>query len=167
MAICEQCSSHTREGALICDNCGAPLNDDIHNVNSTRELPISAEELVAKQNHGNDQFGRRLSIFLHINGAITPIMVGRQQSTVYLGRSENGGASRVDVDLSRYDAFDNGVSRTHAAIHVADDKLMIVDMGSANGTFLNGQQLEPRQPLVLRDGDEICLGRLVTRVFFG
>ena len=47
------------------------------------------------------------------------------------------------------------------AIRRGEDTLTLVDLGSVNGTHLNGQRLVPNQPRVLRDGDEIRLGRLV------
>ncbi|MCS7071755.1 MAG: FHA domain-containing protein, partial [Anaerolinea sp.] len=62
--------------------------------------------------------------------------------------------------------FEKGVSRLHAAICRQDETLTIVDMGSSNGTHLNGQRLIPDQPRVLRDGDEIRLGKLVAHIYF-
>ncbi|RMG88346.1 MAG: FHA domain-containing protein, partial [Chloroflexi bacterium] len=47
-----------------------------------------------------------------------------------------------------------------------DGSLHIKDLGAKNGTFLNGQKLVPEQPRVLRDGDEIRLGRLILEVHF-
>ena len=43
---------------------------------------------------------------------------------------------------------------------------MILDRGSANGTYLNGERLTPNEPHVLRDGDEIRLGKLVAHIYF-
>lgn len=56
------------------------------------------------------------------------------------------------------------VSRRHARIRVAGDQAMLEDLGSKNGTFLDGQPV--RSPLPLRHGSEIRLGavRLTFRV---
>ncbi|GAA3738903.1 FhaA domain-containing protein [Salinactinospora qingdaonensis] len=59
----------------------------------------------------------------------------------------------TDCDLR---LVDNGVSRHHAEIRVADDEAVLVDLGSTNGTFVNGQQVK-RARLV--DGTRISLGR--------
>jgi two-component system cell cycle response regulator len=67
-------------------------------------------------------------------------------STV-LGRS---GQADVNID-------DDGVSRNHIRILRNDDAIICEDMGSRNGTFVNGTKLT--QPLVLADGDKIQLGR--------
>jgi len=40
------------------------------------------------------------------------------------------------------------------------------DLGSANGSFLNGQRLYPNEKRIVRDSDELRLGRLVMRVRF-
>ena len=48
---------------------------------------------------------------------------------------------------------DRQVSRHHARIRLEGDQYLLEDLGSKNGTFANG--LEVDQPHVLRDGDEI------------
>jgi pSer/pThr/pTyr-binding forkhead associated (FHA) protein len=56
-----------------------------------------------------------------------------------------------------------GVSRQHAVIRVSGERVVIEDLGSANGTFVNGQKIAMRD---LQSGDEILLvkHRLVYRV---
>ena len=51
---------------------------------------------------------------------------------------------------------DVGVSRRHARVVRDGPAVFIDDMGSANGTFLNGERITNR--LQLRDGDKITLG---------
>ncbi len=56
-----------------------------------------------------------------------------------------------------------GVSRRHAVIRLSGDRATIEDLGSANGTFVNGQKIASRE---LKGGDEILVlkHRLVFRV---
>lgn len=56
-----------------------------------------------------------------------------------------------------------GVSRRHAVIRIAGDKVILEDLGSSNGTFVRGQRVDEH---TLRDGDEISIvkHRLVYRV---
>jgi DNA-binding winged helix-turn-helix (wHTH) protein len=49
-----------------------------------------------------------------------------------------------------------GVSRRHAAIRIDADRGVIEDIGSKNGTSLNGERISA--PTELRDGDRILLG---------
>ena len=55
------------------------------------------------------------------------------------------------------------VSRQHARIHCHGGEYFIEDIGSSNGTFLNGRRIT--QPVLLRDRDQIEVGpfRLVFR----
>lgn len=50
---------------------------------------------------------------------------------------------------------DEGISRTHATVVFKDDVYYLVDAGSTNGTFANGQKID-RYPLL--EGDRIQLG---------
>jgi DNA-binding winged helix-turn-helix (wHTH) protein len=56
------------------------------------------------------------------------------------------------------------VSRCHARVFVAGTTATIEDLGSKNGTYVNGARLE--QPTLLNNGDEIWIGRSVARLRF-
>jgi len=65
---------------------------------------------------------------------------------------------RPEVDLSKYDPAAR-VSRRHARIISHGNQYFIEDLGSANGTLLNGSiRLVQGRPLVLSNGDELKLG---------
>ncbi len=49
------------------------------------------------------------------------------------------------------------VSRVHAELGVVDDRLLVTDRGSRNGTYVNGERIEGQ--LELRHGDELRIGR--------
>jgi adenylate cyclase len=52
---------------------------------------------------------------------------------------------------------DDRVSRRHATIHAqGDQEFLLVDLGSRNGTYLNGRRVN--QPTHLRDGDHVQVG---------
>lgn len=61
------------------------------------------------------------------------------------------------TDVSDVALDDGGLSRKHATFFVDGDELLVVDEGSTNGTFLNGERLAGR-PRTVRDGDEVKLG---------
>jgi Protein of unknown function (DUF3662)/FHA domain len=64
----------------------------------------------------------------------------------------------TDCDLR---LVDPGVSRHHAELRVEDGEVVLVDLGSTNGTFVNGQ---PVRRVLLTDGTRVTLGR-TTLVF--
>jgi len=75
---------------------------------------------------------------------------------VSIGRTEP-----ADVKLD-----DPGLSRVNTTIFRDGDEILIVDEGSTNGTFLNGNRISGA-PKVLFDGDEITIGsETVIRVSF-
>jgi signal transduction histidine kinase/pSer/pThr/pTyr-binding forkhead associated (FHA) protein len=53
---------------------------------------------------------------------------------------------------------DTEVSRRHAEVRPTDDSYRIIDLGSANGTFVNGQPIDQAP---LRSGDRLQLGQTV------
>ena len=83
-----------------------------------------------------------------------------------VGRSDPATGDRPDIDLGAFHAYENGVSRRHAAIICHGGELFITDLDSSNGTYLNGMRLFPHQPRLLSDGDEIRIGRATLHVKF-
>lgn len=71
-----------------------------------------------------------------------------KSSPVALGR-ESSNAIRL---------HDTEVSRRHAEIRLDDERYRIVDLGSANGTFVNGRLIDQAP---LRSGDRLQLGQTV------
>jgi predicted component of type VI protein secretion system len=53
--------------------------------------------------------------------------------------------------------WDPEVSRVHAALECAGDEWTVVDEGSRNGSYVNGERLQGRRRL--RDGDVLTVGR--------
>ncbi len=51
---------------------------------------------------------------------------------------------------------ESAVSRHHCTIRVAGGEATVLDLGSSNGTFVNGQRIRSSSPL--RSGDELKVG---------
>ena len=60
---------------------------------------------------------------------------------------------------------DRQVSRVHARVSRADDGFYVEDMGSKNGTYVNGMPVRDR--VKLQDGDEIQVALSVRLLFVG
>ena len=60
---------------------------------------------------------------------------------------------------------DPEVSRRHCRFIVDQDGYLIEDLGSTNGTFVNGQRVTA--PMMLYNGDTIELGKTVRLTFYG
>ena len=70
------------------------------------------------------------------------------------GRNTIGSNSSNDITIQ-----DAEVSSLHALILCKKDKFIITDELSSNGTLINGEELTPRDPSDLNDGDEIRIGK--------
>ena len=85
-----------------------------------------------------------------------PVSFGR--TTTMIGRTH--------IDLSRYHAVENGVSRIHAYLHRKDGKFYVEDADSVNGTYVNGNALHPKELTPVNNADEIRFGQLRTYIYF-
>src|SRR5215475_627476 len=81
------------------------------------------------------------------------IVIGRQQGD-------------IDVDLDLNFQFDRLVSHRHARIWIKDGVCWIEDLGSRNGTLVNGLALEPRSARIISANDEITIGETKVHVDF-
>src|SRR3954468_15373714 len=52
--------------------------------------------------------------------------------------------------------LDDGISREHAQLVIINDRIVLQDLGSTNGTYCNGLKVEANKELV--DGDKILVG---------
>ncbi|MEL7037819.1 MAG: FHA domain-containing protein [Cyanobacteria bacterium J06592_8] len=73
----------------------------------------------------------------------------------------------VDIDLSGCELNrQNRISRQHAVIQWVNNKLQIIDLGSRNGTFVDGEQLisasvnQPSAPRILTANSQLRLADL-------
>jgi pSer/pThr/pTyr-binding forkhead associated (FHA) protein len=133
---------------------------------TTLSLEVELPEPGARPNWGSARFNPKSQLLLFIPSAGKTLTLLPTERTV-LGRCDTRSTKVPDLDLGPYQAFEKGVSRLHAAISRGHNQaLALIDLGSANHTFLNGEQLAPHDPRILRDGDEIRLGALTLKVYF-
>lgn len=73
-----------------------------------------------------------------------------------IGRAD---ARPVQIDLEPYEPSDRvWSSRQHAVIHREADRIVLEDLNSLNGTFVNKTRVHPRQPRPLAVNDIIQIG---------
>ncbi len=106
-------------------------------------------------------FVQDMTVALHVveTGQILSL---EEKEEFSLGRLD--GAVRPDIDMSPFNAYRQGVSRLHAKINIKDaDHVTVTDLGSTNGTWVNGAKATPHVPVLLHHGDVISLGKLVVQ----
>jgi len=80
------------------------------------------------------------------------------QDKVVLGRNSTTKEIYNDIDLTELD-LKKIVSRRHAIVERCEDGYQLADLGSRNGTFLNGERVPPNTLQLLKQGDEIEFGK--------
>ncbi len=169
MQNCPNCHAENKEHDVYCYRCGSILPSvKLPNTEETGTtiLKQQTERLaMPKRRWGTARLDNEALISLRIRGVEQPLQVYLTDEVVTLGRTV--GEVVVEVDLSDHDAVEKGVSRRHAQLALDNDTVTITDLGSANNTYINGQRIIPNEARILRDGDEIRLGRLVMNVRFG
>jgi pSer/pThr/pTyr-binding forkhead associated (FHA) protein len=75
-----------------------------------------------------------------------------------LGRRDPVTGIYPDVDLTPLD-HQRSISRRHAKLHRRGDRFFLCeDIGTMNGTFVNGERLETGVPAEVNDGDQVRVG---------
>jgi DNA-binding response OmpR family regulator len=111
---------------------------------------------------------RRDSAVLFVAGySDTPITLTVQQP-ISFGRGISTGrlATKNHIDLTRYDAINYGVSRVHMSLHSKEGKFFVEDMDSINGTYVNGDPIQPHELIQVKNATEIRLGQLRMYIYF-
>lgn len=82
---------------------------------------------------------------------------------VLLGRDQ-----QVPGFIELFQAADpdqHGISRRHALLRPTESKLYLIDLGSTNGTWINGHSIGVNMPYSLSNGDVVRLGRLEFSIY--
>jgi hypothetical protein len=164
MIICPNCQHKEISGAIYCSKCGAQLFEPhltTHKINTSETRKVIERTTDRFKPLPAATLQSWISLHIIESGQILPL-ADRTEFT--LGRSADGQPIVPDVDLSPYNAYANGVSRLHAAIKLVNNRIVVVDLGSSNGTYLNGVRLSPYIETPVSHGDLIYLGKLKIQV---
>lgn len=159
---CPHCNKGNPIGETVCAYCGQMM-----------EKPAIGTQKISdpdEQDFAFYYFGSQSSLVLALRYTVQTVTLRPQERNkpVIIGRLVEGSEVKPDVDLSPFDGAEMGVSRAHLAVeyNAEDNNIKVYDLGSANGSFINGRRLHPREIVVLRNGDDIRLGRMVLRANF-
>ncbi len=157
--LCPSCHHSNRVSAKFCENCGKPIEagDDPHATTTEVKKPKltvqeNLEEQLAKVSRAVPAEG----IAVYIAGQTQPIEVLREDQFV-IGRLVEPTEETV-VDLSEFNAFDQGVSRRHLMVRRVENGYEVTDLHSRNGTWVEDQFLAPQTPRAIKSGALIRLG---------
>lgn len=163
MILCKNCLHKNPPGAIFCAECGAQLTAGEISTQSIRTDKVAASAsqgapISIPKAINDNAWG---SLHLMDSGQILPL-TDRNEYT--LGRLSEGQPVVPDLDLSPHQAYAAGVSRLHALLKRDGKRVVIMDLGSANGTYVNGKRLAPNSERLLNHGDVVALGKFKFQV---
>ena len=164
MIICSNCQHENVSGTLFCVECGTQLDG----VETLTTQAIDQEQIAddmksrsASVEPPSSPTNSWISLHLMDSGKILPLS-SRTEFT--MGRLSEGQPIMPDIDLTPYQAYASGVSRLHAVVKREADRSVVMDLGSSNGTYLNGRRINPHTEEELKHGDVVALGKLKIQV---
>jgi hypothetical protein len=161
MILCPNCQHKNLDGTVFCVECGMQLSG----LQPVVTQNISADNLPGLERRKTANFPKDLdnwaSLHLLDSGQILPL---GDRTEFTLGRVSEAQPIMPDIDLTPYQAYANGVSRLHAVLKREGKRVFVMDLGSSNGTYLNGKRLTPNVDQTLNHGDMLALGKLKIQI---
>jgi hypothetical protein len=154
--LCPSCGQYAAADQIICPNCRHPL---ARQTPATGELPARVPITQPIEHVGSDRVTANDVIILQLlpsSSIITLLLL----KPVVLGRDGNSSPDDELIDLNPYNALRHGVSRRHCRLRRDNEHLLVTDLGSTNGTYLNNRRIEPYKDTIVLHGDKIVLGTL-------
>jgi len=166
MKVCANCGHREYVGALFCSECGSRMEQVVGL--TTDSLTIEEHRKATGELDFNkfptvESAGASITLHVLDFNQFIPLL---DSDEFTLGRKSTGQKDEPAIDLTRFEATPNGVSRMHAAIRLEGERVTLQDLGSLNGTRLNGYMIPPHVPSSIHHGDIIALGKLKIQVFF-
>lgn len=171
--VCPDCGTlREHHDTVFCEVCGYNFATGAHG--EVRPAVVPSVDLVAAAEPEGDSpvkaevaGTQRWSVVVSVDPSlrgpdspeapadVPPFTVALEQAMSLIGRRNEARGIYPEIAL----AHDEAVSRRHAVLQIgAQGGLFLRDIGAANGTRLNGAELQPMVDTPLKNGDEITLG---------
>ena len=162
MITCPFCQANHVANTIFCNECGNYLlesdqrptdpleSNEIDWVGGVKDQPRVAS---------SNQNIKPVAIHLKIGRGKREVEA-RLEKVINIGRVDPTSAIFPEVDLTDESVSSKSVSRRHARIMKRENSVLLEDLGSINGTFINGKRLDPYMSEVLSDGDVLQVGKI-------
>lgn len=166
MIECPYCQTPHIHNTIFCSECGnymlkdqSPETDPLNRIAANPESGAVNQRPAASRHLGSASYAIRLKIGARKREIELPL-----NKVIHVGRVDPAATVFPEIDLTDDGASARTVSRRHARILKEGDSVIVEDLGSVNGTFVNGERLVPYLPETLRDGDTLQVGQLMIDV---
>jgi len=159
MISCSVCSQEQMVGTVFCGNCGHLLvaGDKPYQDNHAKKVFSESIDTPLTGESSTKKYNSWISLYFQDNGEIFSLP---EKDELTIGRYSEDQPILPDIDLSKFNAFENGVSRLHCVFKRVKTKTFVKDLGSSNGTTLNGFRLDANSDTSFKHGDILSLGKL-------
>jgi len=165
MIKCPFCQISYVDNTVFCSECGYYLLED-----DTRETDRLEDDMgwLGESVDGEAD----ASVQLDSKPPTVRLKIGAKEREVEMLLDKVIHVGRLDPNLNVYPEIDvtddispsKSVSRRHARILKQGNEVMVEDLGSVNGTYINSKKLDPYLPETLHHGDTLQLGTLLIKV---
>lgn len=140
---CHACGWENAAGTKVCASCGVDLKRESESDTTVLFAPLEAEEKEApvEVEAPSDE-----AVFVVNRGSVVGQRFPLKKGQITLGRDPQS-----DIFLD-----DITVSRKHAKVDVGESNIKVSDVGSLNGTYVNGIRVDTAS---LKHGDELQIGK--------
>lgn len=160
VSSCPHCGSPNPPGYNACRNCKQLLSSKP--AAPTRRLDDTLPKRPAML---ANYFTPESAMLIRIKGA-KGVLEGFPRTKMIVGRGASPVQGQPFLDLAPFDGENLGVSRYHAEIRYINNTLVMTDLDSDNGTFINEVRLYPYEIRVLHSNDDLRFGKLEMKVYF-
>ena len=154
MIYCNNCGHGNPDGSNFCSQCGTklqkadrPTHETFDTTRTMQAVPEAGEDALS----ADDEEAVRA---LPKGSALLIVRRGAEAGSRFLLDTESttvGRSQEADILLD-----DISVSRRHAVFSRTDDGVVVKDIGSLNGTYVNRQMVDEQ---LLQPGDEVQIGK--------
>lgn len=162
--FCPTCKNVIDRRAVACVHCGT-----LFDVNTTNSILMTAKADIPKvptsrldRLYVDPSMIPEEGIALYAEGMAKPACLKFAKELI-LGRKgvdADGTSDGSLLNLSELGGYMMGISRRHAVIRRTEDMYEVIDLGSTNGSWLNGVRLIPNRPYKLANGSQLRFGRM-------
>lgn len=167
MITCPFCQATHVANTIFCSECGHYLlkvDNQRTEIVEVGKIDIASDTQMSHQ--------KPASSSMPTQPVILQFMVIQQQRVIetileheiLIGRTDANSTPFPTVDLSTAGLMAKSVSRRHARVIKRDSEIVLEDLGSINGTFINGEKLTPFLPVTLNTGDKLHFGKISLEV---
>ena len=151
--FCSQCGQPVPADANFCPSCGSPLGDEVSPGTPSSAPPDSTTASIDVGEFDPRHEVEELPDLEPGTGMLVVVRGPNAGSRFLLDRETTTIGRHPDSDIFLDDVT---VSRRHAEFVSADGGIVVRDLGSLNGSYVNGDRVEERE---LGTGDEVQIGR--------